>query len=215
MPSSTAAASAWPEPGRVALGLAFGFAVALASATVWGSGLIEVLLPLVAKLILWLDDNFAILALSIDHTTQDTVVRLRVNLTQVVVVGGIPTRPDPKGWLEVTTTTGAMLQPLVIGCALALGWPARWSYRITRLALAFTLAFGFLLLDVPVTLHAYVWDMFVYHNDPHGFSPLLTWHEALNAGGRLGMGLLFGGIAIRALRRSVQDESNRENSQSA
>jgi len=203
MPSSTAVASVWPDPGRVAFGLALGLVLALAAATVWGAGLIELLLPVLAKLIAWLDDRFAILALSIDHTTQDTVVRLRVNLTRIVVVGGIPTRPDPKGWLEVTTTTGAMLQPLVIGCALAVGWPARSLLRITRLLLAFALGLGFLILDVPVTLHAYVWDMFVYHYDPHGFSPLLAWHEALNAGGRLGMGLLYGVIAIRGLRQSA------------
>ena len=215
MPSSTSAKQSWPEPWRVAIGLSLAFALTLGISTVWGAQLLDALLPLIGQLILWLDERFTILVLSIDHTHQDTVVRLRVNLNQIVVVGGVPTQPDPRGWLEVTTTTGAMLQPLVIACALALGWPARWSYRMTRLALAFALGFGFLLLDVPVTLHAYVWDMFVLHYDPDGFSPLLRWHEALNAGGRLGMGLLFGVLAIRALRRSNQETIGQSASQTA
>jgi hypothetical protein len=171
------------------------------AAALWGAGLIDALLPVAAKLILWLDERFAILLLSIDHTTQDTVVRLRVSLTQIVTVGGVPTRPDPRGWLEVTTTTGAMLQSLVIACTLATGWPAQWRVRLARLMLAAALGLVFLMVDLPVTLHAYVWDMFVYHYDPQVFSPLLAWHEAMQQGGRPGVGILIGVIVISRLVR--------------
>ncbi|MBT0960253.1 hypothetical protein [Denitromonas iodatirespirans] len=191
-----AAAPVWPRPWRVAIGLSLGFAAALAMAAVWGAGFIELLLPVIGKLIVWLDERFAILVLSIDHTSQDTVVRLRVTLTQIVVVGGIPTRPDPKGWLEVTTTTGAMLQPLAIACGLAVGWPGALRMRAARLGIASLAALAFLFVDLPITLHAYIWDMFVDNYEPGRFSPILIWHKAMHDGGRLGAGVLLGAFAI-------------------
>ncbi|MFN0316685.1 MAG: hypothetical protein ACKVQA_16810 [Burkholderiales bacterium] len=52
-----------------------------------------------------------------------------------------------------------------------------------------------LLAGLPLTLYAYVWDMFHFHYDPDGFSPLLSWHQFMLPGGRLGLGLVIGAIA--------------------
>lgn len=199
MPSSTPSAAEWPEPAAVIAGLLAGFALSIALAALGGRHLIELLLPLAQSPIVWLDDRFAILFLGIDHTTQDTVIRLRVNLLRMLVVGTQVVQPHPKGWLEVTTTVGAMLQPLAIGLGLALAWPARISRRLGRAALASAGGLLFMLIDIPLTLHAYVWDMFLAAYDPGHFSPLMTVHRFLHGGGRLGIGVALGAMAILAL----------------
>ena len=190
MPSSIA--TAWPSPGRFAWALTLGLAFTLAIAWAWGESLIESLLPLTRILLGWIDDRFGILFLGVEHNWQDTVVRLRVNILQLFVMGGQLISESPTGWLEVTTTTGAMLQPMVIAPAIAFALPGTMHTKILAFALAALLAFGFLLIDVPVTLHAYVWDMFIDNLQPDRFSLLMVWHEFLHAGGRLGVALLLG-----------------------
>ena len=197
MPSSTAAKPAWPSPGRFALALVLAFTLTLIAAWVWGQALMTALLPLTHSLLGWLDDRFGILFLGVTHDKQDSIVRLRVGITQLFVMGGQAIEAQPQGWMEVTTTLGAMLQPLVIAPALAAALPGRLVQRITRFGIAALLALGFLILDLPLTLYAYVWDMLVDSLDPTGFSPLLVWHEFLHAGGRLGMGVLLGLLAWR------------------
>lgn len=190
MPSSTA--TAWPSPGRFALALILGHVVTLACAWAWGESLIKSLLPLTRILLGWIDDRFGILVLGVEHNWQDTVVRLRVNILQLFVMGGKVIGESPTGWLEVTTTAGAMLQPMVIAPAIAFALPGAMHTRILAFTLAALLAFGFLLIDLPVTLHAYMWDMFIDSLEPDRFSLLMIWHEFLHAGGRLGIALLLG-----------------------
>lgn len=201
MPSSTAAA--WASPGRFALALILGFALTLTAAWLWGVALIEALLPVAHTLLGWIDDRFGILFLGVEHNWQDTVVRLRVNIIQLFVMGGQVIEAHPKGWLEVTTTTGAMLQPLVIAPALALALPATLRVRALAFGLAALFAAAFLVVDLPLTLHAYVWDMFVDNLEPDRFSPLMVWHEFLHAGGRLGIAVILGVAGWWLVRRKA------------
>jgi hypothetical protein len=205
MSPSTPCVAEWPEPAVALAGLFAGFALSIALAALGGRYLVELLLPLNQSLLVGLDDRFAILFLGIDHTIQDTVIRLRVNLLRIIVVGTHVIEPHPKGWLEVTTTVGAMLQPLTIGLGLALAWPGRISRRLARAALACASGLLFMLIDIPLTLHAYVWDMFLAAYDPDHFSPLMTAHRFLHGGGRLGIGVALGAMAIVAFshRRRV------------
>lgn len=200
MLSSTARTSAWPKPGRFALALAVAFTLSLIAVWALGQALVEAMLSLTHALLGVIDDRFEILFLGIDQDRQDTVVRLRVNLTTFLVLGGQVVTPHPQGWLEVTTTVGAMLQPLVIAPAIAVALAGRPSARLLSLLIAILLALGFLVIDLPLTLYAYVWDMLIDSMDPNGFSLLLAWHEFLHTGGRLGMGVLLGLLAWRAGR---------------
>lgn len=197
MASSTA--TGWPSPAGFALALVAGFSVTLASAWLWGTPLVEALLPAAHAVLGWIDDRFGILVLGVERNWQDTVVRLRVEVVAPFVIGGQLITAHG-GWLEVTTTTGAVLQPLVIAPAVAFALPGAWFARLAAFALAALLAFGFLLLDLPLTLHAYVWDMFVDNLEPDRFSPLMIWHEFLHAGGRLGVGLILGMAAWGTVR---------------
>ena len=58
MPSSTAAA--WPSPGRFALALVLGFAFTLSAAWLWGTALIEAILPITRIVLGWIDGRFGI-----------------------------------------------------------------------------------------------------------------------------------------------------------
>lgn len=191
MPFSTTATAAWPEPGRLLLRLVAAFALAIGLAWLGGRWLIEAMLPLAQILLIWIDDRFTILFFGLDHTTQDTVIRLRVNLIRMIVVGSHVTEPHPKGWLEVTTTVGAMLQPLTIALGLVAAWPGKATTILLRLAIAALLGLLFLAIDIPLTLHAYTWDMFLERFDPEHISPLMLIHRFLHGGGRLGVGVLL------------------------
>jgi hypothetical protein len=198
-------ATGWPSPAGFALALVAGFGATLACAWLWGTPLVEALLPAVHAVLGWIDDRFGILALGVERNWQDTVVRLRVNLVAPFFMGGQMISEQADGWLEVTTTTGAVLQPLVIAPAFAFALPGAWFARLAAFALAALLGFGFLLIDLPLTLHAYVWDIFIDNLEPDRFSPLMSWHAFLHAGGRLGVGLILGmaawGVASGAVWR--------------
>lgn len=201
MPSFTTGSADWPDPAGLALRLALAFGVVIPLAWLGGSTLVDLILPVARLQLHWIDDRFSILFLGLDHTAQDTVIRLRVNLVRMVVVGGHVTEPHPKGWLEVSTTVGAMLQPVTLAVGLAGAWPGRWRRRFGGLVLAAVLGLGFLLIDIPLTLHAYVWDMFLDHYDPAHWSPLTVSHRFLHGGGRLGVGVVLGLAAISATAR--------------
>ncbi|MCL5060914.1 MAG: hypothetical protein M1449_10805 [Candidatus Thermoplasmatota archaeon] len=86
---------------------------------------------------------------------------------------------------------------------IAFALPGALHTRVLAFALAALLALGFLVVDLPLTLHAYVWDMFVDNLEPDRFSPLLAWHEFLHAGGRLGIAVVLGVAGGRLARRKA------------
>lgn len=190
MPFSTAAA--WPSPGRFALALILGFALTLAAAWAWGSTLIEALLPFTHAALDWMDDRFNVRFLGVEHNWQDTVVRLRLGFSHGFVLGGRVLSADPRGSLWVSTPVGSLLQPSVIAPAIAAALPGRLLVRLIRAGLAVLLALAFLLIDLPVTLHAAAWDTLAFSLEVTDFSPLLSWYQFSLSGGRLGIGMLMG-----------------------
>ncbi|MHB1077179.1 hypothetical protein [Thiobacillus sp.] len=190
MPSSTAAA--WPSPGRFALALIPGFALTLVAAWWWGSALIEALLPLTHAALDWMDDRFNVRFLDVEHNWQDTVIRLRLGFSHGFVLGGQVLSADPRGSLWVSTPVGSLLQPLVIAPAIAAALPGRLPVRLIRAGLAVLLALAFLLIDLPVTLHAAAWDSLAFSLKVTDFSPLLAWYQFNQSGGKLGIGILMG-----------------------
>jgi len=196
MARSISPASGWPDPASAGLGLIFGFGLAVPLAVVTGRHLVEFLLPLVHHLLVAFDDRFTVLFLGIDHTTQDTVVRAKVNLLRMLVVGTHVVQPQPKGWLEVSTPVGTLLQPMAIGLGLALAWTGSLRRRLLRLAIVLAAGLSFMLIDIPMTLHAYIWTMFLQSYDPTHQSPLMAAHQFLHNGGRLGVGAGIGIVSI-------------------
>ncbi|MFC5770597.1 hypothetical protein [Thauera sinica] len=208
MPSSTTPNGAWPDPGGLVLRLAVALGLVIAIALVGGRALVEAVLSITTPTLLgWIDDRFGILFLGLDHTGQDTVIRLRTNLVRMLVVGTHVVQPHPKGWLEVTTTVGAMLQPVTIGLGLAGAWPGKAGIRLLRLLLVAVLGVAFMLMDIPLTLHAYTWDMFLDHYDPDHVSPVMLTHNFLHGGGRLAVGVLMAALVIRGVPRNRRAKS--------
>lgn len=206
MPSFTAAA--WPSPGRFALALIPGFVLTLVAASAWGTALVEALLPLTHTLLGWIDSRFGVLFLGVEHNWQDTVIRLRLSFTTAFFLGGQVVLPDPRGALWVTTPVGSLLQPLVIAPPMAAALPGQIVVRLTRLGLAALLALGFLVIDLPVTLHAIAWDTLAYDVKLNDFSPLLAWNRFMQSGGRLGLGVLMGAITWWIGRRAKPADAN-------
>lgn len=202
MPSFTAATPAWPSPGRFALAIIVAFTLTLIAAWAGGRALIEALLPITQIILGWLDDRFGILFLGVEHNWQDTVIRLRVNLTTFLVMGGQVITPHPKGWMVVTTPIGDLLQPLVIAAGLAAAWPGMLITRLLRLGIALTLGLLFMIVNIPFTLYAVVWDMLTYQLGSDDFSPLLAWYQFMHSGGRLGVGVLLALLA-RGIESSI------------
>lgn len=209
MLSSTAATPGWPDPGRFALTLVLAFTLVLISAWAWGDILVKSLLPLTQDVLTWLDDRFGVVSLDVERNAQDTVVRMRAKLTTLLVLGGQVIPPNPKGWIEASTPVGDLLQPLVIATGFALAWPGRLSARLCRLGIAIGLGLLFLVIDIPLTLHAVVWDLIVFQLGVKDFSPLLTWWQFTQAGGRLGIGLVMG-VAAWQVERAMNNRYEKQ-----
>ena len=201
MPSSIAAA--WPSPGRFALALLIGLAVTLGTVWMWGATLIENLLPLTRYMLVWIDDRFGILFLGVERNWQDTVIHMRLNLSSGFVMGGRVVMPDPRGVLKVATPVGSLLQPLAIAPAIAAALPGKLDLRLMRFGLAALLALGFLIIDLPITLHAIAWDMIIYSLGVADFSPLLVWYQFTQSGGRLGIAVILGIAGWRLARKAT------------
>jgi len=60
---------------------------------------------------------------------------------------------------------------------MAAALPGRLLVRLMRSGLAALLALAFLLIDLPVTLHAAAWDTLAFSLKVTDFSPLLSWYQ--------------------------------------
>ncbi len=187
------AAPVWPSPARLVLGVLLSFTLTGAAAWLWGRACVEATLPLARHVLQLVDHRFTVLFLGTDLSHQDTVVRLRVNFAGPTVVGSQVVFPHPRGWLDVSTPVGSLLQPILIGCALAGAWPGALRQRVLRVAGAAALGVAFLVVDIPITLNTLVRD-YVFHGAERFSAPSL-WDAFLSAGGRLALGAVFAVLA--------------------
>jgi hypothetical protein len=202
--------NAWPKPLELALRLLLVGILLVWLAHRFGREATETLLPLVGRALVWLDDHYRILVLAVDSQGADTVIRLRVTLARPLVVGGQLILTDARGWAEVTTPVGHLLQPLLILSGVLLGWPARrWREWPARLLLVAPVAAVLVLLNTPFTLWAHLWDLHAHLYEPGRFSPLLAWVRLLDGGGRLLLGML-GAAAVVALASRISGASERQ-----
>lgn len=200
MPGSTTTA-ALPPPLELGLRVGLACALTLALAVCWGRAIVEGLLPLLRAYIPWLDSNYALQLLDITHNGADTALRLKVNLAKPILVGAQLTQPVADGWLEVTTTLGSALQAPLLTLTLLLAWPlAHWREACWRAVAGLVTIFAVFLVDAPLVLWAYLWEMHVNAYEPGRFSPLLIWKDFLLGGGHLALGL-GAGLLVLVLTR--------------
>jgi hypothetical protein len=201
--------NAWPKPLELALRLLLVLLLVLTLGQRYGRDVAEALLPLIGHSLAWLDDHYRIIDLTLGTEGADSVIRLRVTLARPLVVGGHLTLPDARGWGQVTTPVGNLLQAPLILFGLVLAWPARsWREWPLRLLLVAPVALVLVLLNTPFALWGHLWDLHAHLYEPGRFSPLLAWTRLLDGGGRLMLGLL-GAVAIVALASRLFAASRR------
>lgn len=195
--------NAWPKPLELALRLLLSLLLVLALAQRYGRDATEALLPLIGHSLAWLDDHYRIIDLTLGTEGADSVIRLRVTLARPLVVGGHLIPPDARGWGQVTTPVGNLLQPPLVLLGLLLAWPARgWREWPLRLLLSAPVALFLVWLNTPFALWGHLWDLHAHLYEPGRFSPLLAWTHLLDGGGRLLLGML-GAVAIVVLASRV------------
>lgn len=192
-----------PRPFEAGWRLLAACALLLAASHAWGQALIECLLPLFRLEIGWLEDRYRILGLRLAVQGSDSVIRLDVSQQRIMVIGGHVIYPDPRGFAHVTTLSGHVLQPAILGLGLLVAWPPLAPTRLAReyalrLGLGLTMIGVVLALDVPFVLLGELWAIAHERLAPGSFSPLLLWVEFLQGGGRLALGLLAGAAGIAA-----------------
>ncbi len=189
----------WPKPLELALRLLLALLLVLALAQRYGRDMAEALLPLIGHSLVWLDDHYRIIDLTLGTEGADSVIRLRVTLARPLVVGGHLILPDARGWGQVTTPVGNLLQAPLVLLGLLLAWPARrWREWPLRLLFIAPVALLLVLLNTPFALWGHLWDLHAHSYEPGRFSPLLAWVRLLDSGGRLLLGML-GAVAVIAL----------------
>lgn len=198
MPGWNTTPAARPGSLRFAIRLAVASAAVIALAATVGDVVVEWLLPAIRAGFDVIDSQFRILVLDVTQNDNgDTAIRLRVELARTLAIQLHRFDPQPGKWLEVTTTVGTVLQPAFAVTIAALSWPAAQARELgARVLIAVVLGLMLMLIDTPIDLLAYLWDMFIYRYDPEGFYPIQYYHQFMIGGGRFAIGMAAGVVAI-------------------
>ncbi len=166
-----------------------------------GPTVARVYLPFLRWAFVHLDTDDRVITLSISGqgvvSGNDRVYRLVIAPEKTVYVGDRIQFAQAGGWAAVSVLVAYLWQPLVVALPLALAWPARrrieWPVRLALLA---ALLGGLTLIDLPFTLWAQIWTIYVDALAPGMFSPLLVWADFLQSGGRFFLGILAAGTSV-------------------
>lgn len=167
----------------------------------YGRDAVEAVMPLFRTLISILDEHGRVMSLAIVSDGADTLVRMRVELVEDIVINGQRFAAGHYAFLP-SIGTGLILQPAVIALGLVLAWPVQKAleYPLRIAVVAVLLAFV-LITDAPLTL----WANYVHTIvEPNAFSLLWWWEELLVNGGRLALGFLIALVAIRTADRGAK-----------
>jgi hypothetical protein len=174
---------------------------ALAGALVWQAGarVVSALMPATHWMLDRIDDRIGTTALAVEQGRNETVIRVRSRVVQPVVIGTVVLFPTGQDGFEITTPLFGMLVPFVLAVGLAGAWPGSPWHRLLRAGLAGSLAFAWLLVDLPLSLHGFAWGALRDDHAPGTFYSSILWLEFMHAGGRLAVGVLLAALACLAL----------------
>lgn len=105
--------------------LALASALLVPLAMFFDATLVEFCLPAYRVVFETVADEFRIVGLDLDREGADRVVRVRVALEPVLVLGGKITYPDPRGTANASTLVAHAVQGPVLAMLVALAWPSR------------------------------------------------------------------------------------------
>lgn len=157
-----------------------------------GSRLVEALLPALRAELNWLDDTYRIDDLAVTQLAGEHVIRLVVGLAHCVVITDHAYCAPPMAQASASTLTGHVLMPTICVLSLVLAWPLRSRRDMAnRLWLLIPAVLLLWMLDVPFVLWAALWSLHVDTYAPDMWSPLLSWSQFLESGGRMALALLL------------------------
>lgn len=180
-----------------------------------GPTLADAFLPVLRWALVHLDTEDRVIALTIGDqgvvSGNDRVYRLVVAPEKAVYIGERIQFPQAGGGAAVSVLVAYLWQPLVIALPLALAWPAsrriEWPVRMGVLA---SLLAGLALIDLPFTLWAQIWKIYIDALAPGMLSALLVWSSFLQGGGRLLLGLVMASTSVYLGHRVARMPSHRQ-----
>jgi hypothetical protein len=203
MSGSRALPAPHPHPLSILIRVAVVGTLVLALAYAGRLALVAPLLPSIAVVVPWMDDEFRILSVDTAQDGSSESVRIKANLARPIYVGAQVVYPlgshgQPQGWYQVDLALAGIFIYCVVLLIIVLAWPASRSVEyFARLAVTVPLMGLLLFLDVPFTVLAQLWFPLHSHYQPAAFWPLLAWSRFLMGGGGFVIAAAMALIAIR------------------
>ena len=168
----------------------------------YGEFLLQWLIPLFKWQIQHMDDQYQLLSLSIKNVGTDSAFTMQVNLAKTLFVGGQFIFPNAKGMATVSSSVTHVWQMVVIFLAVLAAWPvARYADYGPRVVVGIPLLIIILMLDIPFSLLATLWNLILNQLSLERFSYLSLWNDILESGGRLVLGLVGGLLTVWLVER--------------
>lgn len=187
---------------QVLLRLTLAATVLLPLGAIFGASVVEACLPAYRLAFGQLGGEFRLQSLALDREGADRVVRVRVSLRPVLLVGGKLSYPDPRGTANSSTLMAHALQGPILALLTALAWPVRrWRDIGWRLLALAPLVSLLVVTDLPAVLAAELWEIVIERLAPQTFSPLVLWKNFLQGGGRYALGVAVGAASVALAAR--------------
>lgn len=191
------ASSAW----HLALRLALATALVLTAAYFFSRDAVRLVMPMLSSALSAVASDYQILRFDFVDDRHNASIGAIARLEHTLVLGGSAIVPDAQSVTGVGATIGTVLQPMCVALVLVLAWPAHWREMLLRLLIIAPLLTAVLLVDTPLSMAAWLWDVQLRMHEPDRASPLVWWNVFLNGGGRLALGLIAGTLSIALARR--------------
>lgn len=182
-------------------------ALILSAAHLYSRQMVTCMLPTLTTALKLVADDFKIVEFAFVDERNNTSIAAAALLDRTIVLGGRAIVPDDHSVMVVGTTLGTVLQPIWVAMMMVLAWPARLVELALRIAIVSVLLVPVILLDTPLSMAAWLWDVMVRLYEPGRASLLLWWNVFLNGGGRLVLGLIAGLLSIALAQRAMHSNA--------
>jgi hypothetical protein len=165
------------------------------------------LIPLFTRTIGILDGNFVVTDVRLNHEGLNDTVSFSANLVRPVSMAGQTLYPFgwgdvPPGYAQVDCTLGGVLLYGSVILILSLAWPVRRaSEMVWRLLLCVPVLMLTLLVGIPITVIAELWNSFEQDAHVHPLNLWMVWSRFLTGGGGFMLALALSGVVISLATR--------------
>lgn len=186
---------------HIALRLALATTLVLTAAYFFSRDAVRLLMPMLSSALSAVASDYKILRFDFFDERHNASIGAIARLEHTLVLGGRAIVPDGQSVMGVGATIGTVLQPVWVALVLVLAWPAHWREMLLRLLIIAPLLAAVLLVDTPLSMAAWLWDVHLRMHEPDRASPMVWWNVFLNGGGRLALGLIAAALSIALARQ--------------